>query len=425
MLYLFFVVLLLLIPGAARAQVPLAIRSGQAPLSLRAALDEALVANPTLVALRLQFDVARLRPGQERFLMAPTLEAQIWQWPLTTINPLDVSMYMFTVSQELPGRGKRALRTALAGKDVALASNEIAARMSAIVDEVKRAYAELYITRKAIDIHQESVVLLRQFADVSAAKYAAGRLPQQDVLKAVVEISKLHEDLARLEERAATTAAQLNVLLDRAPQAPIGPLSEPRDVVSMPPVEALQQTAVDRHPALRAAQLRVERAQAALALAEGESRPDYTVGGGYMLMPGQAGAWTASAGLTWPNAPWSRGRLTARKAEATADVEAARAERRVIESQVRLAVHEAYVRAAYAQQRADLLRTSVLPQSEQTFEVSRVAYQTDRVDFLALIDNQRMLLEARLGYYRARSDREQALADLERAIGQDVPEVNP
>ena len=64
MLYLFFVVLLLLIPGAARAQVPLAIRSGQAPLSLRAALDEALVANPTLVALRLQFDVARLRPGQ-------------------------------------------------------------------------------------------------------------------------------------------------------------------------------------------------------------------------------------------------------------------------------------------------------------------------------------------------------------------------
>jgi outer membrane protein TolC len=143
-----------------------------------------------------------------------------------------------------------------------------------------------------------------------------------------------------------------------------------------------------------------------------------------MLMPRHAGAWTASAGITWPNAPWSRGRLDAKKAEATAEVEAARARQQAMESQVRLAVQEAYVRATSAQERAALLRTSVLPQSEQTLEVSRIAYQADRVDFLALIDNQRMLLEAQLGYYRALSDREQAMADLERATGRDLSEGN-
>ena len=44
------------------------------------------------------------------------------------------------------------------------------------------------------------------------------------------------------------------------------------------------------------------------------------------------------------------------------------------------------------------LRSSeqVIPQSQQTLEVSRVAYQTDRVDFLALIDNQRTVLDARV-----------------------------
>jgi len=127
--------------------------------------------------------------------------------------------------------------------------------------------------------------------------------------------------------------------------------------------------------------------------------------------------------MTWPNAPWSRGRLDAQKAETTANVDAAAAHVRVVERQIRQAVHEAYVRVQAAGQRAALLRTTILPQSEQTLEVSRVAYQADRLDFLALIDSQRTLLDARLSYFRALSDRELALADLSRAIGADIPDV--
>ena len=39
------------------------------PLTLTSALDEALGNNPTLVALRRQFDAVRQRPAQERFLL--------------------------------------------------------------------------------------------------------------------------------------------------------------------------------------------------------------------------------------------------------------------------------------------------------------------------------------------------------------------
>ena len=58
-----------------------------------------------------------------------------------------------------------------------------------------------------------------------------------------------------------------------------------------------------------------------------------------------------------------------------------------------------------------------MPQSHQTLEVSRVGYQADRNGFLDIIDNQRTLAEARLGYYRALAELEQARADLERAVG--------
>src|SRR5207247_9967783 len=124
--------------------------------------------------------------------------------------------------------------------------------------------------------------------------------------------------------------------------------------------------------------------------------------------------------VTWPRAPWSRRRMDARGAEAMAAVETAMARQRAIENALRLAVHEAYVRVKAAEQRAALLKTTILPQSQQTLEVSRVAYQTDRVDFLALLDNERTLLNAQLDYYRALSDFDQALADLEGAIGTEI-----
>ena len=393
------------------------------PLTLRGAIEEALARNPMLIAARRQFEAARQRPAQERFLMPPSFEAQIWQWPVTTANPLNTNMYMFTIQQEIPARGKRDLRAALAEKEVEQVSADVAVRARDVVKDVMRAYADLVIARRATEIHLAGVDVLRQFADASTLKYAAGKSSQHDVLKSVVELSRLHEDLVMHEESAAMAAARLNTLLDRDPETPIGPLDEPRDEIALPASADLQRLAIEQQPELRSAQLGAERAQAALAVVTRERNPDFFVGGGYMLMPREAGAWTASVGMTWPNAPWSRGRLDAQKAETTANVDAAAAQVRVVERQIRQAVHEAYVRVQAAGQRAALLRTTILPQSEQTLEVSRVAYQADRLDFLALIDSQRTLLDARLNYFRALSDRELALADLSRAIGTDIPDV--
>lgn len=390
------------------------------PFSLEAALDEALKRNPTLLALRAQFEAARQRPAQERFLSAPTFEAQIWQWPINSLNPANTNMYMFMIGQDLPGRGKRAARAAVVEKEVAIAEADIAVQAREVVDRVKRTYAELFLSRKAIAVNHDNLGLLRQLADISTVKYSTGRISQQDVLKAVVELSRLHDALLVLEQQAALAEAQLNTLLDRAPEAPIGPLAEPSERVLLPASSVLQRLALEQQPELRTARLGVERSEAALALANREYKPDFFVGGGYMLMPRETDAWTVTVGITWPNAPWARGRLDARKAEATADIAAAQARRRAAENAVRLAVQDAYVRVKAAEQRAALLRTTVVPQSQQTLEVSRAAYQTDRVEFLALLDNQRVLLDAQLEYYRALSDLEQALADLERAVGVDI-----
>jgi cobalt-zinc-cadmium efflux system outer membrane protein len=410
------------VPSGGASQHPQEYRHYEGPpVTLTSLLQEAAEKNPDLIALRRQVDVMRHRPAQERGLTPPMAEAQIWQWPINTINPANTNMYMFMLSQELPGRGKRDLRAAVAEKDLALAENEVTVRARQIINEIKQAYATVFIARKAIDVHLESVDLLRQIADVSQAKYATGRISQQDVLKPVLELSKLHTDIITFDEQANLATARLNVLLDRPPETPLGPLVDPHEQTLLPATADLQRMAIERQPELQRARLEVERAEAELAVARRDDKPDFSVRGGYMLAPNMTDAWMGSVAITWPNAPWSRGKIVARVAAQSAAVDAAKARTSAMENSVRLAVQEAYVRAKAAQERAALLRTTIVPQSQQTLEVSRVAYQTDRVDFQALIDNERMLLDSRLDYFRALSDFSQALADLERAVGGDLP----
>lgn len=391
------------------------------PVALGELLQEALEKNPDLLALRADVDVVRQRPIQERFLDAPKAEAQVWQWPLNSINPADTNMYMFMVTQDLPGRGKRQLRTAVADKDVALAESDVAIRARDVVNQIKQAYASLYIARKAIVVYLDSVELLRQIADISQAKYTTGRISQQDVLKPVLELSRLHTDIIMFDEQASLARARLNVLLNRPPETAIGPLIEPGEQTVLPGTADLQRIAIERQPELQRARIEIERAEAELASVRSDYQPDFSVLGGYMLMPRMTDSWMARVGITWPRAPWSRGRIDARVAEHTAAIQAAKARTQAMENAVRLAVQDAYVRAKSAQDRAALLRTTIVPQSHQTLEVSRVGYQTDRVEFQALIDNERVLLDAQLDYFRALSDFTQALADLERAVGTDLP----
>jgi len=390
-------------------------------LGLADALQEAVEKNPELAALRQDVTVVRQRPRQERFLTPPMVEAQVWQWPMNTLNPTNVGMYMFMVTQELPGRGKRELRAAVAEKDVALAENDVTLRMRDLASEVRQAYTSLFIARRAIEVHEASVELLRQMTDVAQAKYSTGRISQQDVLKPTLELSRLHGDIITFSEQASRASARLNTLMDRPPEAPIGALLEPREQHLVSDTAALQSLAMDRQPELARGGVEIQRAEAQLAVAKHDLKPDFVVQGGYMLTPRMTDAWMARVGITWPKAPWSRGRMDARVAEQTAAVDAAKARTRALEDRVRLAVQDAYVRAKSAEDRAALLRTTILPQARQTLDVSRVAYQSDRLDFQALLDNERVLLDSELEYFRAVTDLQQAISDLERAIGTELP----
>jgi outer membrane protein, heavy metal efflux system len=393
------------------------IAAAQAPatLSLRDALLEARRANPELIALQRQAESVRAAVPAARFLDPPMVETQIWAWPVTTLNPANTEMYMFTGEQTLPGKGKRASRERVAAADAQLSEAQIAARANSIYAEVKQVFAELFLARATADLFAQQTPLLKATTDIASIRYTAGQSGQYDTVKSLVELSRLGVDAIEWRQRARVAETELNVLMGRAPDASIPPLTSAGSAI--PDAADAERIALSANPDLAMATRTIEREESELARLRGERRPDYIVGGGYMLQPGTGGSWTARAGITWPNAPWSRGRIDTEVAAQEKRVEAARGRRNALEISIRRSVREAAVRLDAARERVRLLETTVLPHIAQAVDVATAAYQSNRGEYIDLLDSQRLLLTTRMDVIAARADVQRATAELESAIG--------
>src|SRR6187455_947199 len=96
------VVCLLGLPARLTAQVDAP--DSAVPLSLAEARRDALARDPMLAGLNAEKEAASQRARQPAVLDPPMMEGQVWQWPVNTLNPSQVDMYMVSVSQEFPGR---------------------------------------------------------------------------------------------------------------------------------------------------------------------------------------------------------------------------------------------------------------------------------------------------------------------------------
>jgi cobalt-zinc-cadmium efflux system outer membrane protein len=323
-------------------------------------------------------------------------------------------MYMFTAEQELPGKGKREARVQVAERDADLARQQIPVRANEILAELKQAFVDLAFARELATLYGGQRRLLEDMAETATLRYASGDGRQHHTVASIVELTRLEKDVVTADARARTAEARLNLALGRAADQPIEPLAEVAPRVAVADAERLVEA---RHPDLAMADAAIAREEAELARVRGERRPDYVIGGGYMLIPGDAGALTVRGGLTWPNAPWSRGRLNAAIDVQEKRLAAARAQREVVVARIRYRIRDVTVRIANAERQARLLESTVMPQVEHAFELARVAYTGGEGDFMDVLESQRLLLTTKLESATARAEIARAYADLEAAVG--------
>ncbi len=117
------------------------------------------------------------------------------------------------------------------------------------------------------------------------------------------------------------------------------------------------------------------------------------------------------------NVPIYRGKLNAATREARANATQSSSRYTATWDALRANVEVFYAQAIEHDRVLAILNKDILRKAEQTLELSIEAYRVDRIGFQQLIDNYENLLRFRTSYHMRRAQREQAIAQLERAIG--------
>jgi cobalt-zinc-cadmium efflux system outer membrane protein len=347
-----------------------------------------------------------------------------WAWGTPLLQPWNVNQtqHMFMFSQTIPGSGKRELRYEAASQGVDVAEAELDSRKLDIASRVRAAFYDLLRNNDELRLHDQQIALAEQAVAAARIKYTVGRVPQQDVLKAQIGLTKLAEHLTMFIQDGDLTRARLNTLMGRDPAAPLEVEGDYENPSGLPSIAELQQTALDHRPELKAIETAVRQGETKVRLSEKNYKPDVTLTGGYMLMPAGSvnrNGYIAEISL---NLPWlNRSRHDAEIQEAQSQANAVRSELQTQRAMIFEEIQEAFIRANSAARLVELYRDTLRPQAQATLRSASAAYQTDETDFLNLIDSQNTALDVEYSYYRSLSDFDSRVADLEHAIGMNLP----
>jgi outer membrane protein TolC len=389
-------------------------------LTLSAAIAQALANNPEIEVARKKTEVARAKAGQAGYLEDPEANLEAWGIPLNRPSSLrSANPIVIGVRQKLPFFGKRDLQSQVAEHEVAMAEEELRAKQIEIASRVRTAYADVFIASRSVGINNELLRLMRDITTTAESLYRAGKVPQQDVFKALLEQTDLLNRITSADRDLTAAQAKLTTLLDYAISTTVE--TEEPNPRSLPiEMSDLEKIAVEERPDIQGVEADIRRSEAAIALAERNGKyPDFMVGLQYWVAPDQSPKhmYTPMVSITVPFAPWTHGKHEYEIAEATAEKQMAQANLRAAKAMARSEIKQNWAKLQAAQKSISIYRDGLLPQAEQSFQSILGGYQTGGVSFAMLLDSQKTIRDVRLGYYKALVEYEQALADLERALG--------
>jgi outer membrane protein, heavy metal efflux system len=398
-------------------------RPGSPDLAREARLDDilqiALSRNPDIAEQRARVAGARVRAAQARRL--PDFQLKYEQWGVPLRRPLamrEANALMFGLSQTLPAPGTLGARARLAGEETAGAAASEQSRRRELRAQVRRAFADYYRADRELRLHREHVELTARLVDLSRSSYRAGKRMQQDVLRLTLELSRLHRDLAHIEQERVSAQALLNALMNRPIDSTLGPPTELTPGEDWKGVDEKAPSVEERRPELAAARANVRKAEAALDLARRErSWPSLTIGADYMYMPLMEDP--HAYGLMFMiNLPW----LNPGKAEAVKAAETAvSADRHALDSvrnTIRYQVADARARYEAARSTFAIVESDLLPQAQRNYESAYNSYSAGQGDAIGLVDALRSYLEVRLDRVRALVHFAEVAADLARVAGE-------
>ena len=332
----------------------------------------------------------------------------------------------FGIMQVFPWFGEIKARGDVATAKAEAARQRYEASKLKLFWQVKTAYYEFAYLSTAIGIARENLELLQHFEEIARAKYRAATAKHPDIIRAQMELAKLEDVLKSLEEFRTPTVAKLNSVLNRPANSEL----------VWPEKQALKQIQLDRqhiielliksNPELAELNFELEAARAKVELAKKKSYPDIGVGvdwiqTGDAISSGVADSGKDAVALMFSmNIPLWQDSYKAARRQAKANVRKTQHQKISAENKKIAHAVELLYDVEDSERKMKLFGDVLVLNSEELVAASEDAYRAGTVDFLSLIDAQRMLLKYRLDYERAMTNNQQKIAELEMLVGKEL-----
>ena len=401
---------------AALLLLPSALASAEEPaqLSLDALIREVVARSPSVAAEAFRAEAMRQAIPRARALDDPQLTLMTEDVPTRITGGMP--MLRLQANQMLPWPGKRERMARVAEREARVAgARERAARLDAIT-QAKRLYHGLYLNLEARRVNREQRAIADTLVDVVTGRLASGMAMHHDVLKMQTEASMLDDELVMLESERWEMVAMLNALRDLAADEPVGEPEEAWSPESPLDRAELVARAIAQRPEVQEMAAMAESRRGMAEVTRSEYYPDVMLGAFYDLREGGEDMIGGMVTLSVPL--WIGRKQRIDVAVADLRVSAADADRAAMEAMVRAEVEQAFARLSRVKRRSEILDTELLNRAQQTFDAALAAFSAGNTSVLEILDALRVVSARRLSQTALRVERELALVDLARAVGE-------
>lgn len=328
-------------------------------------------------------------------------------------DPLVEPQATIQLSQVIELGGKRAARRHLATRERDLAVWDHESARIDLLTEVNRAFIDVLAAQEAVALADETTRLVEQVQQSVGARVAAGVVSPIERTRADVALAAVRVESMRTRRALEASRMRLSLLWGSATpdfRTAIGDLdAEP---APLPPLADLM-ARIEQSPELARWAAELSQREAAVTLERSRRVPDVSLVAGYRrLTDVDSHALVVGASMPLPWFDRNRGGVE----EARSRLARAHEDRRAAQARVAATLADAYAALASAHDEVNVLRSAVLPGSQETFEALSEGYRLGRFGYLDVLEAERTLIGARNQYLRALAEYHRAVANVEQLI---------
>lgn len=389
--------------------------------TLEHAIEQALLNNPRLQALYARFEQLSLQTPQVTSLPDPKLSySQFVEGVQTRTGEQE---FIIGMNQTFPWFGELELRGQITDAKALQLLEEYRIAMLDIREQVSITIYQLVYQQEALELTIEDKNTLEQSLEAVTSLYTTGQRGREALLKTQTELALIENELVAIPAKVAVLKSEIANLLHIDHPVEINE-SFSQDYPLPPAIDlkALIEIAEQSRPELSHLLLAKDIATLEHGLAKKDDYPDVTLGINYIGIgespsnPSDEGedAWNIAMSFNIP-IPNARRKAAKEMAKTKAVEVDFKLQSQV--NQIKTELTSSLAEFQSLQEQQSILQTNLLPLAKETFDASRISYESGGATILDLLDAQRTYIHVREELLKVQRDSWISLATLERQVG--------